>query len=80
MHELALTREIVAIAREHAGGRRVARVKVSIGALAAVVPDSVSFCFDACVKGSELEGARLELIAVDGADVRVVELELEPRV
>ena len=76
MHELALTREIVSIALEHAGGRKVHRVKVSVGELAAVVPDSIRFCFEACTRGTALERAALELEVVAGRDVRVVELGL----
>jgi hydrogenase nickel incorporation protein HypA/HybF len=66
MHELGICRNIVAIAREHARGQRVRRVAVEIGLLSAVSPEAMSFCFDACARGTELENARLEIIGVSG--------------
>ena len=47
MHELALTREIVAIVCEAAGGRRVHKVTLEIGQLSCVMPEAIEFCFDA---------------------------------
>lgn len=62
MHELGITRDIVAIVSEHAKGSRVLRVALEIGKLSAVMPDSIRFCFDVCSKGTQLEGADLEII------------------
>ncbi len=36
-------------------------VRLDIGALSGVVPDSVRFCFDLVTEGTNLEGARLEI-------------------
>lgn len=66
MHELGLTRNIVAICSEHAAGARVARVTVEIGRLSAVLPDAVRFCFDVCSRGTPLENARLEIVETPG--------------
>ena len=66
MHELGITRNIVAICREHARGRRVTRVTVSIGKLSAVMPRAVAFCFDIAAAGTPVEGARLEIEEIDG--------------
>ena len=60
MHELGLTRNIVAIVAEHAGARPVARVRVAIGPLACVERRALAFCFDIAAAGTVLEGARLE--------------------
>ncbi|MGQ0456026.1 MAG: hydrogenase maturation nickel metallochaperone HypA/HybF [Hyphomicrobium sp.] len=65
MHELSITRSIVAIVAEHAGGRRVNRVTLEIGALSAVMPEAVRFCFDVVAKGTALEGAELDIVRVD---------------
>jgi Zn finger protein HypA/HybF involved in hydrogenase expression len=46
MHELAITRNIVAIVGEAARGRRVTRVTLEIGKLSGVMADAVAFCFD----------------------------------
>lgn len=66
MHELSLTRDIVAIAAARARGRRVRRVRVEVGKLAAVVPDAMRFCFEACAKDTVVEGADLVLEPVPG--------------
>ncbi|NUP09808.1 MAG: hydrogenase maturation nickel metallochaperone HypA [Polyangiaceae bacterium] len=66
MHELGLTMEIVEIAVERAQGRSVKKLRVEVGKLAAVVPDSLRFCFDLCAKGTVLEGAELVLDWVPG--------------
>jgi hydrogenase accessory protein HypB len=66
MHELGITRNIVAIVGERAGTSRVNRVAVEIGKLSAVMPDAVRFCFDVCAKGTCLEGAELEIREIAG--------------
>ncbi|MBI1180650.1 MAG: hydrogenase maturation nickel metallochaperone HypA [Alphaproteobacteria bacterium] len=65
MHELGLTREIVAMVAGHAGGRRVRRVVLEVGTLAGVMTDAVAFCFDAVAEGTALEGAVLEIRRVE---------------
>lgn len=69
MHELSITRNVVAICAERAMGAQVTRVTLAIGRLSAVLPDSVRFCFDICAQGTPVEGARLEIIEVPGQAV-----------
>ncbi|HMU55841.1 MAG TPA: hydrogenase maturation nickel metallochaperone HypA [Nitrospira sp.] len=66
MHELSITRNIVAIVSERAHGAKVTRVTLEIGQLSAVVPDAIRFCFDVVAKGTVLEGARLDVVEVPG--------------
>ena len=66
MHELGITRNIVAIATEHSQGAKVRRVVVKIGQLSAIVPDAIRFCFDICCQGTPLEGAVLEIREIPG--------------
>jgi hydrogenase nickel incorporation protein HypA/HybF len=66
MHELAITRNIVAIIGEAAAGRRVRRVMLDVGKLAGVMPDAIAFCFDAVAQGTVLDGARLDIRQIDG--------------
>ena len=66
MHELAIAQEIVALASEHAGGARVTRVLIEVGKLAAVLPESLRFCFEACVEGTAMDGARLDIVETPG--------------
>ena len=42
-----------------AGDVRVEKINLKIGKLAAVVPDSLRFCFDVAVKDTPLDGAKL---------------------
>lgn len=66
MHELGITRSVVAIASEHAHGAKVLRVTLEIGKLAAILPDAVRFCFDLCAQGTAVEGARLDIVEIPG--------------
>jgi hydrogenase nickel incorporation protein HypA/HybF len=61
MHEMAITQSVVDAVCEHAAGRRVHSVKLEVGALCAVVPDSMRFCFDMATEGTVADGARLDL-------------------
>jgi hydrogenase nickel incorporation protein HypA/HybF len=61
MHEMALTQSVVDAVCEHAAGRHVQSVKVEIGALCAVVPDAMQFCFELATEGTVADGARLDL-------------------
>ena len=56
---MAITQGVVDAVCEHAAGRRVHSVRVEVGALCAVVPDSMQFCFDLVTEGTVADGARL---------------------
>jgi hydrogenase nickel incorporation protein HypA/HybF len=79
VHELALADAIVAIAEQHARGRRVARVELDVGYLRQVVPDALRFAFELVAEGTCAEGAELAIDEVPatvlcgacGADTRV---------
>ena len=66
MHELGITRNIVAIVAEHASGRKVTRVTVDIGRLSGVMSDAVRFCFDVVARGTCVEGAKLHIRDIEG--------------
>jgi hydrogenase nickel incorporation protein HypA/HybF len=61
VHELAITQDMVAAVAETVGPARVARVRLQVGRLAGVMPDAMRFCFEACARGTTLEGAALEI-------------------
>ncbi len=61
VHELSIASAIVATAARHADGNRVTVVRVRVGRLRQVVPDSLQFCFGMVARESLCEGARLEL-------------------
>jgi hydrogenase nickel incorporation protein HypA/HybF len=66
MHELGITRNIVAIVADAARGRRVTRVTVEVGQLSGVMAEAMAFCFDVVAEGTALEGATLEIREVPG--------------
>lgn len=64
MHELALARNVVSIAEDHArraGGARVTKVGVRIGPLSGVVPEALAGAFEFARAGTLLEHARLAI-------------------
>jgi hydrogenase nickel incorporation protein HypA/HybF len=66
MHEMSITQGIIDICVQHAGGHRVLSLEVEIGDLSGVVPDAIEFCFEACSRGTLLDGARLSIIRIPG--------------
>lgn len=66
MHELGITQNIVAIVSDAAQGRRVTCVTLEIGRLSGVMKEAVAFCFDAVAQGSPIDGARLEIVDIEG--------------
>lgn len=66
MHEMSITQGIVDICLQYAGDKPVMAVILEIGALSAVVPEAVEFCFAACSVDTIAEGARLEIREVAG--------------
>lgn len=77
MHELGLTRNIVSIVAEHAGSRRVRRVRLAIGPFACVERRALSFCFDLAAEGTVLAGASLEFLEAEGDAFLIKDYELE---
>ncbi len=65
MHELGITRNLVAIVNDAAQGRRVSRVWLEIGTRSALLPEAVRFCFGVVRQGTALEAAELEILAVE---------------
>jgi hydrogenase nickel incorporation protein HypA/HybF len=66
VHELAITRNIVAIVGDAAKGRRVSRVLLEIGKLSGVIPGAVAFCFDIVAQGTPVAGAALDIREIEG--------------
>lgn len=69
MHELSLANAVVETCAERAAGACVLRVRVEVGQLTAVLPDSLRFCFDICAQGTAVEGAELEILETPGSAV-----------
>ncbi len=72
MHEISLCQSILKIIEQQAAQQNFSCVKtvfLEVGRLAGVEPDALRFGFDAVMKGSMVEGARLEIIDVSGLAV-----------
>lgn len=69
MHEMSLCESVLKIMQEQArvqGFTQVKTVWLEIGDLAGVEKKAMRFGFDAVMKGSLAEGARLEIIEIPG--------------
>ena len=77
MHELGISRNIVAIVGEAACGRRVRRITLEIGKLSGVMPHAVEFCFDLAAEGTAAAGAVLEIRETAGEELTIKSIDLE---
>jgi hydrogenase nickel incorporation protein HypA/HybF len=66
VHELAITQSVVEAVAERLPDATISCVRLDIGALSGVAPDSVRFCFDLVTEGTNLQGARLEITQQPG--------------
>ncbi len=78
MHELSIAAGIVEIASEEAArhGGRVEVVHLTLGALSGVVREALEFSWDLACQETPVEGARLEIEAAAGDELRVTALEI----
>ena len=88
MHELSIAQSIVDIVLQHLPreeGVSVRSVRLTLGAMAGVVPDSLEFCFGAITEGTPLEptlfacaacGSR-SLTILSGREMQVRDIEVE---
>jgi len=64
MHEMSIVTSLLSLVEEELTKRQLQKllvVRVRHGALANIVPDALSFAFEALTQGTPFEGARLEL-------------------
>ncbi|OIP98996.1 hypothetical protein AUK40_00980 [Candidatus Wirthbacteria bacterium CG2_30_54_11] len=65
MHELGIASEIVSVVTDALNnqsiGRPVKKIRLTIGEMRQIVPDSLQFCFDSLTRDTLLENARLEI-------------------
>ncbi len=66
MHELAIAESVIEAVLERTGDQRVTCVRLTVGRLAGVVPDALTFCFELAAAGTALEGADLEIVHLSG--------------
>ena len=64
MHELSVTENIIKICSEEAekhNVNRVKQIKLKVGKLSGLVPESIKYYFDIASKGTRVEGAELNI-------------------
>ncbi len=64
MHELSITENLVRVLQEQSSAqnfKKVLRVRLDVGMLSTLEPDSLIFCFDTVAKGTVAEGAAVEI-------------------
>ncbi len=61
MHELSLCDSIAKAVIQNAHGRRVSSIRLRIGALRQVVPETLVFCWSVASRGPLLDGSVLEV-------------------
>lgn len=69
MHELALTEGVLSILEDQAKARNYTRVRtvwLDLGELSHADPDAITFCFDAVMRGTLADGAKLEIVRTPG--------------
>lgn len=67
MHELSIAEEIISIVRRYLpkeNKTNVKTIRVKIGKLSNILPESLLFCFNASIEGTELMDAKLEMKSI----------------
>lgn len=79
MHELSIAITLVELAAEAAqslGAAGVSRLFVRLGAGAGVTAEALRLSFDLAAEGTVVQGARLELEPVEGANLQLSAMEV----
>jgi len=67
MHEMSIAQSLIEIIREEMvrhGAQHLRSVRLQVGEMSAVVPESLSFSFEVITSGTPLEGAKLVIETV----------------
>jgi hydrogenase nickel incorporation protein HypA/HybF len=76
VHELTLIQSLIAAVTGEVGESRVHVVRLHVGRHACASCHALRFCFQICVRGTPLEGAKLEIVETAGDELRVEEVEV----
>jgi hydrogenase nickel incorporation protein HypA/HybF len=62
MHEMSIIEALIEqVRQEIRPGTSVRAVRLRVGKLRQAMPETLTFCYDAAVRGTSLEGSRLEV-------------------
>ncbi len=67
MHEMSIAENILEIVKEtlrNQNSSKLLSVTVQVGELTAVIPESLSFCFETVVENTPYKGAKLKIVEV----------------
>ncbi len=67
MHELGIARDILEVVGQYVTQEQmpaVRSIRIKLGKLSGIVPESLGFCFDAIVADTPMAGASLEIVRV----------------
>lgn len=78
MHEIGLCEGILDAVERRAGGRKVLAVRVRAGQRLCVVEPALDQAFTLVSEGTVAEGARVELIQVEGDELILEAIEVAP--
>ena len=67
MHELSICQSIAEIVEEAAEGRTVETVRLDVGQLRQVVPDTLVHSWEIVTRGTPLDGTQLEIEYIPGS-------------
>ena len=71
MHELAIIEGVLDMVTERLPDATISCVRLEVGELSGVVPDSLQFCFELATEGTSLQGASLEITQTPGHDLKI---------
>jgi len=77
MHEVGVAKEILALAMEKSGGKKIKTLKVELGDDGHTTPETLAGAFTLVAKGTPAEGASLDIIRTRELESRLLELEVE---
>ena len=76
MHELAIIEGVLDMVTERLPDATIRCVRLEVGALTGVVPDSLRFCFELATEGTSLQGASLEITETPGHDLKIASVKV----
>ena len=76
MHELAIIEGVLDMVTERLPDATISCVRLEVGELSGVVPDSLHFCFELATEGTSLQGASLEIKQTPGHDLKIASVKV----
>lgn len=77
MHEVGLCEGLLDVVERRATGRKVLSVRVRAGRDLRVVEPAIEQAFALVAEGTVAEGARVDLVPIDGAELILESIEVE---